>query len=669
MKLLASAKTFLISYRHMVLACVHIALWSFSFFAAFLLRFDFELPQYLIPKIVFCLPILLVFRLFFSFVFKIFYGMWKHTSMRDLNLLLMSTSASSFSFSLFLFLSGEIHDFPRSILIIDWFTAIFLTGGLRFCVRAWGEMRFSLISQIKTQRVLIVGAGNAGAALLRALLRENPRRYQSVGFVDDDLHKKACSIHGVQVYGPISNILEIGRRLKAQEVIVALPSVSGNTLRRIYQLCNSLKLPVKIFPGLEKLIDGRMEHQSLRDIEINDLLQRSPVTLEAHSISEFLKGRSVVVTGAGGSIGSGLCESIAEYAPAQLILLEQSENVLFDVHRLLLAQYPQLQFIPYIGNVCDQGRMEHVFKHFQPSIVFHAAAHKHVPMMEWNPSEAVRNNILGTRNMADLALKYKVDRFVMVSTDKAVNPTSVMGVSKRVSELYVQALSKKSSCSFITVRFGNVLGSRGSVLPIFQEQIAKGGPVTVTHPEMTRYFMTIPEACQLVLEAASIGHGGEIFILDMGKPVKIVQLARDLILLSGFEPDKEIPIVFTGMRPGEKLFEELSLSEEESKKTRHPKIFIGKHSECSLSWINSEIAFLSEAMKLYSADRIKKIFWDIVPEYTPHFSDEALKLGLGLEKKKEEEKGPSFDVSASAIGDSMVPSSPSPYWTHRQGSA
>ncbi len=399
--------------------------------------------------------------------------------------------------------------------------------------------------------------------------------------------------------------------------------MTGHEIRRIVELCRPTGVSLRTLPGVDSLIDGTVTVSQLSDVAIEDLLGRDPVTLDTEALHDFIRGRSVLVTGAGGSIGSELCKQICRFKPKTIVLVEQAENNLFEIHRALKAEFREVSVVPYVADICDSKRLEAVFETERPAVVFHAAAHKHVPMMESNPGEAIKNNVFGTKKVADTAHRFGVERFVMVSTDKAVNPTSVMGASKRAAEIYVQTLSTRSKTHFITVRFGNVLGSAGSVIPIFKEQIAKGGPVMVTHPEMRRYFMTIPEACQLILQAGAMGRGGEIFILDMGDPVKIVDLARDLIRLSGYRPDEDIAIEFSGMRPGEKLFEELSFDAEKAEKTRHPKIFVGIFRAYAEEEVERGLARLHGLTDGFSPAQIRDALRTLIPEYTPMVLDAA----------------------------------------------
>jgi FlaA1/EpsC-like NDP-sugar epimerase len=442
-----------------------------------------------------------------------------------------------------------------------------------------------------------------------------------VAFVDDDPMQQGTVLHGIVVAGTTESIPEVARKVGAKQALITIAGASGATIRRVTELCKLAGIPAKIIPGLYEVVGGQFNLSRIRDVAIEDLLRRAPIELEDKAIAEYVRDRVVFVTGAGGSIGSELCRQICGYGPRRLVLIERAENNLFSVHQELIARYPELGIVPLIADVCDEPRLRVLFREHNPQVVLHAAAHKHVPMMEWNPSEAVKNNVGGTVLMADLAVRFQVERFVLVSTDKAVNPSSVMGAAKRLAEQYIQSLSENTQTRFVAVRFGNVLGSAGSVVPIFKEQIAKGGPVTVTHPEMRRYFMTIPEACQLVLQAASMGRGGEIFILDMGEPVLIADLAKDLIRLSGLQPDVDIELAFTGLRPGEKLFEELSIKDEVAEKTTHPKIFVGKL-RTPTNNVRPGIDELLAMADVVPGAQIRSKLCELVPEYTPDLSYE-----------------------------------------------
>jgi FlaA1/EpsC-like NDP-sugar epimerase len=430
-------------------------------------------------------------------------------------------------------------------------------------------------------------------------------------------------IHGTPVMGRIEDGAHIVRQLEIGEVVIAIPTATGKDMRRIVDLVTVDGVTVRTLPGLDHLVDGRVTVQSIRDVAIEDLLGRAPVELDSEQISDMIRNNVVLVTGAGGSIGSELCRQVARFRPRTLVLLEQAENALYHVHRELSERFPDLELVPRIADICDTRRLDAVFADTKPGLVLHAAAHKHVPMMEWNPGEAVKNNVGGTRAVADASHRHGVGRFVMISTDKAVNPTSVMGCTKRIAELYVQAQAQKSRTTYVTVRFGNVLGSNGSVIPLFKEQIARGGPVTVTHPDMVRYFMTIPEASQLVLQAAAMGSSGEIYVLDMGEAVKIVQLAEDLIRLSGLKPHKDVEIVYSGTRPGEKLFEELAIDGENVTKTRHPKIYIGRGEARPASEVATTVERLVAAADTEGASSLRHKLREIVPAYVGDISEDA----------------------------------------------
>jgi len=472
-------------------------------------------------------------------------------------------------------------------------------------------------AEAKENRTILIGAGQAGVLVARELENRPDLNLLPVGFVDDDPAKHGLVIQGLEVLGPTSKLAEIARKKGAKQALITIAAAPRKTIRRIALLCEQAGIATKVVPGLFEVVAGTASFSTIRDVALEDLLGREPVELDLEAIGQDLRGRVVLLTGAGGSIGSELCRQIARFRPRELVLVEQAENALFLIHRELAASFPDLAIVPCVADVCDAVRMRNIFAAHRPEAVFHAAAHKHVPMMEWNPGEAVKNNVLGTRVVADLAHAFSARQFVLISTDKAVNPTSVMGATKRLAEMYVQALSAASPTRFVTVRFGNVLGSNGSVIPIFREQLQKGGPITVTHPEMRRYFMTIPEACQLVLQAGSMGLGGEIFVLDMGEPVRILDLALDLIRLSGLRPYEDIDIVFTGIRPGEKLFEELSTAEEHVDKTRHPKIFIGRVVPEPLAEVTEKIDRLVELADRLPPAELRSRLAEAVPEYEP----------------------------------------------------
>lgn len=617
-------------FCHLILAgktLLDFAVLTTAFCVAFLLRFEGNLPERAVKALAAYLPCVVIGKL----MLLTFGGRqrltWRYTSLRDALLILNWLAAATLGM-LFWRLATEWRLFgienpfgaslPLGVILLDLALSFLGLSAVRVAVRLWcetHERRDAIRKRPRCVRTLLVGAGRAGAMVAKEIAARPDTGIHAVGFLDDDDALLGMEVSGVSVLGNISQLESIARKHHVKQVLITIPGGPGETIRRITQACEACGLATKIIPSLSELMEGRINLSRIREVAIEDLLRRSPVMLDNVKISELVQNQTVMVTGAGGSIGSELCRIIATLKPRTLILVERAENSLFHVHRGLLESKPELDVVPCIADICDRKRMESIFSEYRPSLLLHAAAHKHVPMMEWNPCEAVKNNIQGTRTLASMADDWGVERFVMISTDKAVNPTSVMGVSKRIAELLIQSYAEFACTRFMTVRFGNVLGSAGSVVPIFQQQIARGGPVTVTHPEMKRYFMTIPEACQLVLQAASMGKGGEIFILDMGEPVKIVDIARDLIRLSGLAPDRDIKIHFTGIRPGEKLFEELFLGEENAMKTRHPRIFIGQHQTIDWRLLDRQLNELCRLIDNPDRSRILDKFKQIVPEY------------------------------------------------------
>jgi len=609
-------RSFILSYRRILVVVAHLAMWTSSFYASFLLRFEFGIPHAYLVQVPRWLVTLLVVRAAVHATTGLFHGLWRYSGSRDLIALIKAATISTAIFALVVTFVGP-KGLPRAVIVMDWIGSIVVVGGVRFSIRALREIAVQVAKPPPEgrRRLLIVGAGDAGEMLMREIVRTHAARYEVIGFVDDNTVKVGERIHNVPVLGPIVETPRLVSDNEIDEVIIAIPSASGKEMRQIVDLCSGTGAHIRTLPGMDKLIDGRVTVNQLQAVKIEDLLGREPVVLDNNAINAFVRSRVVLVTGAGGSIGSELCKQVARFGPRKIILVDQAENNLFHIHRALVREFPDVPVVPCVADICDTKRMETIFAAEKPHVVFHAAAHKHVPMMEENPGEAIKNNVFGTKKVADLSTLHGVEKFVMVSTDKAVNPTSIMGVSKRTAEIYVQALSQRSKTQFVTVRFGNVLGSAGSVIPLFQEQIATGGPVNVTHPDMKRYFMTIPEACQLILQAGAMGMGGEIFVLDMGEPVKIVDLARDLIKLSGLVPNEDIEIKFTGIRPGEKLFEELSTSEENADKTKHPKIFVGKFRPHPQARVDECLRTLHALSDGADRDAIKNAFAELVPEY------------------------------------------------------
>lgn len=507
--------------------------------------------------------------------------------------------------------------FPRSVPLIEGLLTLVILSGIRFGMRIAHERARRPGKRAK--RVLVVGAGEAGAMIAREMLRHPETGLSPIGFLDDDPMKQKHRFLGLPVFGKLDALPEVVRKYRVDEVLIAIPSAPGTVIRRVVKMSQEANVPCRVLPGVYEILSGKVTISQIRQVNLEDLLRREPVRLNTEEISGYLKDRVVLVTGAGGSIGREIVRQVARFTPREILLLGHGENSLFEVETDLRLDWPGLRYRVIVGDIRDRERLAYVFSRYRPHVVFHAAAHKHVPMMEENPSEAVFNNVLGTRNLVELALEYNVERFVNISTDKAVNPTSVMGATKRVAEYLVQiaACKAKPGQVFVSVRFGNVLGSRGSVVPLFQKLIARGGPVTITHPEMKRYFMTVSEAVQLVLQAAGLGENGAVYVLDMGEPVSITELARELIRLSGLEPDEDIKIEYTGIRPGEKLFEEILTAEEGTSATRHEKIFIARSTVPPEEVLEAGIARLLEAAKTYDGQAIREALKQLVPTYCP----------------------------------------------------
>lgn len=538
---------------------------------------------------------------------------WRFSSTPDLVRVIKGVSVAVLSSTFVFFFWNRLENIPRTSLVIDWLLLIITLGGGRFSYRLWKDA-------IKFQgdnNVVIIGAGSSGEKLLREIKANSLVNMRVVGFIDDDPYKLRKTIHGIPVLGNISNISFITEKYKLHRILIAIPSATSEQMRKIVQECAKTKVKFKTLPGMGELLKGKSELLQLRNVETEDLLGRESVILDSENLKNMIEEKIVFVTGAGGSIGSELCNQICKFKPKALICFEMTELFLYKLEMDLKSKYPEINIIPVIGDVRSQQNVSSALSQFRPSIVFHAAAYKHVPLMEQNPGESINTNILGTKIVSQEAINHNVEKFVLISTDKAVRPTNVMGTTKRVAEMICQlSQSKQSITKFIVVRFGNVLGSSGSVIPLFKKQIEAGGPITITDPKIERYFMSIPEASQLVLQAGAIGNGGEVFILDMGSPVKIVDLANHMISLAGLIPDKDIKIEFIGLRPGEKLFEELFLSDEELMNTSHPKLQIAK---AKIPNQNSEdiISNLLKNAKTSSKSELKILLQKLVPEYTP----------------------------------------------------
>jgi FlaA1/EpsC-like NDP-sugar epimerase len=611
--------------RPVKLFLLHIVFFTLSLLLSFLGYDNMQMGDWWFPELfLYWLGFTLIVKLTIFGILHQYQGWWRYASVSDLLSIIKGSHFSTLIIVVLWFFVQEfgvakfvpaLKQMPHAVMLMDWAATIVVICGVRLAIRLYYE-ETQTVSSGRLSRLLVVGAGNAGEVLLREIHRMGETRYEVVGFIDDDPKKIGVRIHGVPVLASCEKIKEIAKKRNIDEIVIAMPSATHKQMRRVVELCRGTNLRFSTVPDLVAIASGQVKVSQIRDVDINDLLGREPVRLDTEQISRFIKDKVILITGAGGSIGSEMCRQVSQFQPRTLLLLEQAENGLFFVERELRRNFPQIDYRAIICDIVDRKRVDWVFETYGPKVVFHAAAHKHVPLMELNPGEAIKNNVIGTRNVAEAADQFGSSHFVMISTDKAVNPTSIMGSSKRIAEMTIQCLNKRSNTDYVTVRFGNVLGSNGSVIPIFKDQIAAGGPVTVTHPEMQRYFMTIPEASQLVLQSATMGQGGEVFVLDMGEPVKIVDLARDLITLSGFRPGEDIEIKFTGMRPGEKLFEELAMTGENMQPTRHPKIGIWKNlppDEKSLRHTIDDL--LATIEKGADREEIVAIIKQIVPEY------------------------------------------------------
>ena len=621
-----SSAALMLRIRRPLIVLAHIIAFAASLMLSFLVVQNMQFRAEWLELYPALLMFFLVIKLPVFGFFKQYRGWWRYVGISDLLGIFGASLVSTFIIVVLWFVIGNIHAVriglpsglerpAEGVCIADMFATVFMLGGLRIIIRLYFE-EFRTAEAGRLKRFLIVGAGNAGEALLREILRMPVTQYDVVGLIDDDSAKQGTHIHGIPILGAVEQLPEICEERKIEEIAIAMPSASPQQLRRVIQVCEGAKIRFRTVPSITDIASGKLRVSQIRDVDINDLLGREAVKLDTDLIEAFARDKIILVTGAGGSIGSEMCRQLCNYNPKLLLLIEQAENPLFDIERELLKQFAAVPIKAIICNITDKTRVDEVFEEYKPQVVIHAAAHKHVPLMELNAGEAIKNNIVGTQIVADAADNYGATNFVMISTDKAVNPTSIMGSSKRIAEMYIQDLSRTSETHFVTVRFGNVLGSDGSVVPIFKKQIAEGGPVTVTHPEMKRYFMTVPEASQLVLQAASMGKGGEIFVLDMGEPVKIVDLARELITLSGFRPGEDIEMIFTGPRSGEKLFEELSIEGEDMQRTRHPKISIWKNIPMDRDRLRASIEGLVAIAKTQTYGEIVRKIKELVPEYT-----------------------------------------------------
>ena len=578
-------KQILVSKNLFVLLLTDLILLAGSYYCSYLVRFEAHIParEWLTVKNT-ILPIIACKMIVF-YLFNLYRGMWRYTSIVDLVNVVKATLVSSGIIVAIILFFHRFQGFSRGVFVIDALFTLLFIGGIRLFIRLYFTNTTTFFPLFKNEmiqraRLLIVGAGDAGEKMLREIRDNAHLKYIVVGFVDDAFGKIGKLIHGIPVLGRIEDIGNICNEHKIDEILIAIPSANRKCMRQIVDRCEETGLKFKTIPGLGELIDGRVSIKAIRDVSYHDLLGREGVQIDQEAVSKYLKDRRVLITGPAGSIGSELCRQVSRFNPELMVLLDVSESSLYQVDMELRERFSCLKFVPVLGNIQHKSFLQEVFKQYRPQVVFHAAAYKHVPLLEINPWEGVYNNIVGTKTLMEVAHDYEVSRFVLVSTDKAVRPTNVMGACKRVTEIIMHAYCQGGwETKFMAVRFGNVIGSAGSVVPIFKKQIQMGGPVTVTHPEITRYFMTVPEAAQLILQAMSMGQGGEIFVLDMGIPIKIADMARDLIRLSGFDPDRDIEIKYIPLRPGEKLYEELITEGEGITRTGHEKILVLRSNE------------------------------------------------------------------------------------------
>src|SRR3989338_4348490 len=571
---------------------------ALSIYLAFLLRFDLNIPKQYDPFILRIIILTVIFTVPVFYFQKLYSFSWSYVSANEIVSLFLATTISFIFLSITIFLSNyfpRFLNFPRSTIFVSYILILIFCGGIWFSKRIFLQILGSKRITGK-EKTLIVGAGDTAEQILRNILSSKSNPYFPIGFVDDNLMKKGVKIHGISVLGKISDIPAIVQEHQVKQLIIALPSMSNKTIKEAVALGRKAGLrKIKISPNLNEIIRGNISLKNLKDIDAEDLLGRDQISLDKKQVESFIKDKIVLITGAAGSIGSELSLQVAKFKPSLLILLDQDETGIFHILGIIKDKFGSLKIQPLVGDITDEEKIGFIFMQYKPAIVFHAAAYKHVPLMEAQPDEAVKNNIFGTKILIDASIKNNVEKFIFISTDKAVNPTSVMGTTKRIGEMMCQVYNQKNITNFVSVRFGNVLNSRGSVIPIFKEQIKRGGHVEVTHPDMQRYFMLTSEACLLVMQAGAMGNGGEVFVLDMGSPIKIVDLAKDMIRLSGLKPDQDIAIVFVGMRPGEKLFEEIMTAEEGIASTQNQKIFTAKLSAIDVVHLQKNMDILRQA--------------------------------------------------------------------------
>jgi FlaA1/EpsC-like NDP-sugar epimerase len=618
------------SWKIAILLMIDIVLINLSYVLSFYFRFTYDIPEIHRVNYLRSAAIITFIYIICFTVFKLYESLWTYASVDEFMLSIGGCIVANIGTILYGLIFGPT--LPHSISVLAGIFSVILVVGFRMSFRIYRRMIIHLSRMDKNEfkRVMVVGAGSAGTMIVSEMKRHPEMKYLPVALIDDSRHKSGMIIHGVRVIGGRRRIKEVAKEKRIEEIIIAVPSASHKDRKEIIEICKETGCKIKTIPGMDELIQGKVTLKKIRDVQVEDLLGRDQIVLDNEGISDYLQGKTVLVTGGGGSIGSELCRQIAKFKPKQLLIFDIYENNAYDLQNELRYSNPELNLRVLIASVRDRKRLEKIFIEYKPEVVFHAAAHKHVPLMEDNPSEAVKNNIFGTLNVAEFADRHGAKRFVMISTDKAVNPTNIMGASKRACEMVIQAMDKISNTEFVAVRFGNVLGSNGSVIPLFKKQIANGGPVTLTHRDITRFFMTIPEAAQLVLQASAYAEGGEIFVLDMGKPVKIYDLACDLIRLSGFEPEKDIKIQVTGLRPGEKLYEELLMAEEGLGNTKHDKIFVGRPTFSDMDVLKRTFDEMKFIIENGTKEELIRKVEELVPTYRREISQE--------ERRKEKEE-------------------------------
>lgn len=607
--------------RQAMLVAYDIGVMILSGYFALLIRFDFSI--YLVPDnyatvMVKALPCSIVLSIVIFALFRLYSSLWVYAGVTEIVNIFAGTVLAGLANMVIVFLQNRelMVPLPRSFYVLYTISLMLFVFVSRFAYRGLRTFVRSIEVNKTYRRVLIVGAGYAGEALIREIKNSTSLQKKIVGVIDDDRSKKGSYIRGVKVLGGRDSIIEMAEKYKVDEIIIAISRLTATEMKAILDICKETSCELKRLPAMYQLVNGEISVSKLKEVDVNDLLGREPVQTDLDHVMGYVKDKVIMVTGGGGSIGSELCRQIATYQPTQLIIVDIYENTTYEIQNELQRSFPLLNLVVLIASVRNTKRIDQIFEIYRPEIVFHAAAHKHVPLMEASPNEAVKNNVFGTWKVVQAADKWKVKKFVMISTDKAVNPTNIMGATKRICEMIVQTYNKHSETEFVATRFGNVLGSNGSVIPLFKKQIEAGGPVTVTHPDIIRYFMTIPEAVSLVLQAGAYANGGEIFVLDMGAPVKIVDLARNLILLSGHKPDEDIKIEYVGLRPGEKLYEEMLMAEEGLQETPNKRIHIGKPIEIDEEKFMKQLIELKEYVE-NEPDDIRRVIKEIVPTYHP----------------------------------------------------